>query len=104
MQPEDLPLSEGFHWEAIPGSPSGTTSESCISLSSQPPDITQTQPEADAQGASQAHGLLELPNDSKQEGKGVSVKEEHIQNDKKEDFAEFCSVGTLKRKSTTVSK
>lgn len=104
VQPEDLPLSEGFHWEAIPGSPSGTTSGPCISLSSQPPDIAQTQPEADAQGASGARGLLELPSDSKQDGKGVAVKEEDIQSDKMEDFAELSSVGTMKRKSTTVSK
>lgn len=103
-QVDDLPLSQGFHWEAVPGSPLGKNLDSSIRLSSQPPDFTQTQPEAGTKRASQAQGFPELPNDSKQDGKGVPVKEEHIQDFKKEDFAEPSSARTMKRKATTVSK
>lgn len=103
-QAEDLPQSENLgQWEAAPPSLSGTNPESCCGLSAQSPDVTQTQPEADIQRASQAHTLPELLNDSNQAGKGVSVKEEHIKNYEKEDFAEPSTSGSVKRKATTVS-
>lgn len=103
-QVEDLPQSDNFQREAVSVSLSGTNSEPYIRLSAQSPDITQMQPAADIQRASQAHRLPELLNNSKQGGKGVSVKEEHIQNYEKEDFTEPSSSGTMKRKVTTVSK
>lgn len=81
-QGRDLPLSDGFQWEAV----SGTSSEPCMGLS---------------QWASQAH--RELQRDSKPCGQSVSVREEHIKNYEKEDFSEPSSSGTMKRKATKVS-
>lgn len=101
---EDLPQSDYFQWEAVPASLTGTNSKPNIGLSAPSPDNTQTQPEADMQRACQADRLPELLNDGKQVSKGVSLKEEHIKNYEKEDFAEPSGSGTMKRKATIVSK
>lgn len=103
-QVEDLPQSDNFQWQTVPASLSGTNSESCIGLSDQSPDIAQKQPEADIQRVSQAHRPSELLINSQQIGKGVLVKEEHIEDYEKKDFAETSSSSSLKRKTTTVRK
>lgn len=103
-QVQDLPQSENSHWESVPAGLPGTISESSIRLSAQSPDITQKQPEADIQRVSQALALPELRIHRQQVGKGVLVKEEHIEDSEKEDFADAGSPGTMKRKATTVSQ
>lgn len=102
-QVEDLPQSDHFQWEAVPATLSGTNSQPYIRLSAQSPDITQTQPEAEVQRASQAASNEVGRVDGKQVGQGVSVNEEHIQIYEKEDFAAPSGSGTIKRKGAKVS-
>lgn len=106
VQVEDMPLSEGFHWESVPHSPSDTH---CTKLPPQPPDTTWTQPQADTQTDSQTQGLPEQSGatqdaGNKQVSEGVSVKVEVIQDDENEDVAVHNQVGRRKHKVVTVSK
>lgn len=106
VQVEDVPLSEGFHWESVPNSPSDTH---CTKLPPQPPGTTWTQLQPDTQTDSQTQGLPEQSGavhdtGNKQVSKGVSVKVEVIQDDETEDVAEHIRVGKRKHKAVTVSK
>lgn len=99
VQVEDVPLSEGFHWESVPHSPSDTH---CTKL-----PWTQLQP--DTQTDSQTQGLPKQSGathdtGNKQVSKGVSVKVEVIQDDENEDVAEHNRVRKRKQKVVTVSK
>lgn len=105
-QAEDLPLSEGFHWESLPHSPPDAHWNGSPP---QPQDTTCNESHTETQSESQMQESLEPPGAAQeacsgQMVKAVSVKVEPNLEDGNGDVRDHSSARKKKRKVDTVSK
>lgn len=105
-QAEDLPLSEGFHWESLPHSTSG---EHWTGLPPQPQETTRNESHTETRSDSQMQEPSEKPGAaqeacSRQTVRAVSVKVEANLEDENGDLRDHSSARKRKHNVVTVSK